>query len=88
MPTMPFSFSSAMASISMVLLCIPALVASVPIAQVNVNGDGIMRFNVGKREAVAPPITSPTSGAVWTVGQKATVTWYVLPSPELCSHSY
>ncbi|KAK0188062.1 hypothetical protein F5146DRAFT_740583 [Armillaria mellea] len=27
------------------------------------------------RDVISPPITSPTAGAVWTVGQTVTVTW-------------
>ncbi|KAK0487538.1 hypothetical protein IW261DRAFT_1290716, partial [Armillaria novae-zelandiae] len=27
------------------------------------------------RDVISPPITSPTAGAVWTVGQTITVTW-------------
>lgn len=30
------------------------------------------------RDVISPPITSPAAGAIWTVGQTITVTWYVV----------
>ena len=29
------------------------------------------------RDSVSPPITYPTAGTVWTVGETRTITWYV-----------
>lgn len=29
-----------------------------------------------ERDSVAPPITNPKAGTVWTVGQHATVEWW------------
>ncbi|KAG7440826.1 uncharacterized protein BT62DRAFT_561796 [Guyanagaster necrorhizus] len=33
------------------------------------------------RDVISPPITSPTSGDVWTVGQTVTVTWNTTDIP-------
>lgn len=73
--TMFVSQSSTMALFAAFALSMVSLVTPAPLAQVNMNGNGVMRMNVGKRDVVAPPITSPTTGTVWTVGQTVTVTW-------------
>ena len=30
------------------------------------------------RDVFVPPVTSPTTGTVWTIGSQQNVTWYVL----------
>ena len=37
----------------------------------------VFKSHLAPREVWAPPITSPQSDTIWTIGSEATVTWYV-----------
>ena len=60
------------------LVCTLLLAFVAVIAPVQVEAKAVERALKVKRDVWDPPITDPTEGTVWIVGDTVQVTWYAL----------